>query len=162
MTAIDAGRPLPLLRRLDWAPWESFANSVESLARCCENEAMVHHPEGPFQASRFDHRQHVRFAWSVLTEVPGPVGASIVADEIRDFAAVRAPGRYHETITQFWLRLVEHTIQHAREADEFDQLLIDFPILTDATAPLHHWSREALWSAHARTEFLAPDLVPLP
>jgi hypothetical protein len=64
-----------------------------------------HHREGPFIARPFDHRQHVRFAWSVLGENPGLPGEAIVADEIREFADIAAPGRHHETLTRFWLRL---------------------------------------------------------
>ena len=114
---------------------------------------MAHHREGPFVAEPFDHRQHLRFAWSVLAEAPGPLGETIVSEEFRDFAAVAAPGRYHETLTRFWVRLVEHTVEQARYPNDFDQLLVDFPILVDCRAPLRHWSRDTLWSDRARAEF---------
>jgi hypothetical protein len=123
---------------------------------------VVHHREGPSIAKPFDHWQHVRFAWSALGENPGPPGETIVADEIREFADIAAPGRYHETLTRFWLHLVEHTVEHARCPHDFDELLVEFPVLLDKTAPLRHWSSDALWSSKARADCLEPDLAPLP
>jgi hypothetical protein len=76
---------------------------LKARGRPDEDEEVARHPEGPFVVRPFDHRQHVRFAWSVLQETPGWAGEEAVADEIRDFAAVAAPGRYHDTLPRFWL-----------------------------------------------------------
>jgi hypothetical protein len=122
---------------------------------------VVNRREGPFISKPFDDRQRVRFAWSVLAENPGPPGEAIVADEIGEFANVAAPGRYHE-LTRFWLRLVEHTVELARCPHDFDELLAEFPVLLDKTAPRRHWSSDALWSNKARAGFLEPDVAPLP
>ena len=91
------------------------------------------HPEGPWRQSAFDHRQHVKFAWTVLAESPDS-GPSIIADEIRRFADVHAPGRYHETITQFWVRLMAHTRAAAGQDTDFQTHVTRYPILLDKTA----------------------------
>ena len=119
------------------------------------------HPEGPWRQSAFDHRQHVKFAWTVLAESPDS-SPSIIADEIRRFADVHAPGRYHETITQFWVRLVAHTRAAAGEATDFQTHVTRYPILLDKTALTKHYSSGALGAAGARSVFVEPDLVPLP
>lgn len=119
------------------------------------------HREGPFLQEKFDHRQHVKFAWTVLHE-RGPLEAqAAVSDEIRRFAAIRAPGKYHETLTAFWVTLVAHTVSINDEPD-FDRHLAQFPILVDKRAPWRHYSEELLATSAAREAVVLPDRVPLP
>lgn len=120
------------------------------------------HREGPFNRHPFDHRQHVKFAWSVLHEAPEAEAMEIVRSEISEFARLHAPGKYHETLTQFWVRLVAHTREHAVADDEFDEHLERFPILTNKNAQDHHFSTDVLWSHRARTSWVEPDLLPMP
>jgi hypothetical protein len=61
------------------------------------------HAEGPFGTHRFGHRQHVRFAWTVLGEHEVEAAERIVTTEISAFAEINAPGLYHETLTRFWV-----------------------------------------------------------
>lgn len=118
-------------------------------------------PQGPWRQQVFDHRQHVKFAWTVLGESPGSA-PSIVADEIMRFAAVHAPGRYHETITQFWVKLVAHTRAAAGEGGDFDAHLARYPVLLDKSALGRHYSSAVLGDPRARSTFVDPDLTPLP
>jgi hypothetical protein len=120
------------------------------------------HNEGPFHRQPFDHRQHVKFAWTVLEELPLPEATEVVSSEIREFAALHAPGKYHETLTQFWVRLVAHTREHRGVNAQFDEHLARFPILMDSGAQTSHYSSTVLWSPLARSEFVEPDLLPLP
>jgi hypothetical protein len=122
----------------------------------------VDHPEGLFRATPFDHRQHVKFAWTVLSERPLGEAQAVVADEISRFAAINAPGLYHETLTQFWVRLVAHTREHSRPGTDFDTHVARFPILSDKSAAAKHYSRQLLDTPEARNRFLSPDLLPLP
>jgi hypothetical protein len=122
----------------------------------------VHHPESPFVAARFDHRQHVRFAWAAQRESPGIPGGDVVAREIAEFAAMRAPGLYHETLTRFWVELVQHTISRCSNAADFELLVQEFPLLLDKRAPAHHYSQPLLQSDQARTAWVTPDLLPMP
>jgi hypothetical protein len=119
------------------------------------------HAEGPFLKDRFDHRQHLKFAWTVLGEHGTEVGERIIADEIRSFAEINAPGLYHETLTRFWVRVVAHTRANG-EFDDFDSHVEHFPILMDKRAPWQHYSAELLDSSSARVQYLMPDLRPIP
>jgi hypothetical protein len=101
------------------------------------------HPQGPWEQPLFDHRQHVKFAWTVLGESPESA-SSIVSDEIEGFAAVHAPGKYHETITQFWVKLVAHTRAAAGESNDFDAHLARYPVLADKSALGRHYSSALL------------------
>src|ERR1700728_5031134 len=102
------------------------------------------HPEGPFNGRPFDHRQHVKFAWSVLQEMSVEKAMEVVGSEIRDFAAVRGPGKYHQTLTEFWVHLVAHTRENGDVDAAFDAHLARFPILMDSRAQTHHYSRAVL------------------
>jgi hypothetical protein len=119
------------------------------------------HPQGPFVADPFDHRQHLRFAWTVLSEVSTDEAESIVTDEISRFAAIHAPGRYHDTITRFWVRLVAHTRAVDLDAT-FDDHLDRFPILSDKHARWYHYSDEVLARSSTRAAFVSPDHRALP
>jgi|HubBroStandDraft_1064217.scaffolds.fasta_scaffold50819_3 hypothetical protein len=119
------------------------------------------HPEGPFCQARFDHRQHVKFAWSTVRERGAVEAETIVSDEIRDFAARHAPGKYHQTMTSFWVRLVAHTLEVADSGD-FERHVAQLPVLLDKRAAWRHYSDMALVGTGARARFVAPDLTPIP
>ena len=108
------------------------------------------HPEGPWQQPVFDHRQHLKFAWTVLSESRAEDTSMLIADEIRSFADVHAPGRYHQTLTQFWIRLVNHTRTVGDRSVDFSAHLTRFPLLLDKNTPKKHYSGELLWSERAR------------
>ena len=120
------------------------------------------HEEGPFNRRPFDHRQHVKFAWSVLEELPVPEAVDLVGAEIREFAALHAPGKYHETLTHFWVYLVAHTRAHGDVRADFDEHLARNQILMNSSAQRFHYSPAVLTSQRAREEFVGPDLLALP
>jgi hypothetical protein len=120
------------------------------------------HAEGPFSRQPFDHRQHVKFAWTVLKEVSLTDAVEVVSSEIREFAALHAPGKYHQTLTEFWVRLVAHTCALGEVGADFDEHLARFPILMNSSAQKHHYSETVLASELARQQCVEPDLVPIP
>ena len=109
------------------------------------------HPEGPFCRPSFDHRQHVKFAWSAVRQHGAEQAERIVSNEIRDFAAVHAPGKYHQTMTSFWVRLVAHTISVV-DSDDFGEHVRRFPILLEKEMARRHYSDALLMSEN----FCAP------
>jgi hypothetical protein len=120
------------------------------------------HPEGPWEQSVFDHRQHLKFAWTVCGELPVEAAKTVVAGEIRAFADVYAPGRYHETMTRSWVELVAHTRSSDVSGTEFSDHLVRYPVLLDKGAPQKHYSPALLSSPEARSAFVEPDLRPMP
>jgi hypothetical protein len=111
-------------------------------------------------SGRLGHREHVKLAWLALRE-DREGGADRVASVLRHVAAAHGEaGRYHETVTRFWIRLVEHTLDVAPGLDDFDGFLERFPLLLDGSLLGRHWSRDAL--AAGRPGWVEPDLLPLP
>jgi hypothetical protein len=107
----------------------------------------------------FHHRDHLRLTWLAL-ERGTP---ELVGHVIRRFAAAHgAERKYHETITEFWIRLVRHARKARPQIDDFDEFLDTFPLLLDKTIAARHWSAELLRSNDARERWREPDLRRLP
>ena len=119
--------------------------------------------EGNLPGEEFRHRGHLRLAWLVLSRHQRDEAQSIVVREIKQFAVANgASGRYHDTLTRFWVRLVGHAMENAPEAGSIDQLLSKFPFLLDKSLPYRHWQGETFNSDEARAGWIEPDLLPVP
>lgn len=118
---------------------------------------------GRLPNGEFHHGDHLRLSWVMLGRHGREAGGRMVADGIRHFAASHGQAaRYHETMTQFWIWLVDHA-RHARpQVDSFDEFLSAFPLALDKNLPFRHWSREVMMSPAARSAWMDPDLAPLP
>lgn len=68
-------------------------------------------------------------------------------------------GRYHETVTRYFVAATVHALAARPDASVAD-LLAD-PVL-DREAPFRHWSRDRLLAEEARAAWIEPDLAPLP
>jgi hypothetical protein len=71
------------------------------------------------------------------------------------------PGRYDETLTTAWARVVGHCALRALE-DDFEAFLAAHPRLLERDLLCAHYSRERLFSEAARAAFVEPDLLALP
>jgi hypothetical protein len=111
----------------------------------------------------FRHRDHLRLAWLVLRRHGLEETLPLLSNGIRNYAFSKgATTKYNETLTQFWIRLMNHAIQTKDSPGEFDQLLNAFPILQNKQVPFQHWRPETLNSDVARSNWVEPDLLPLP
>jgi len=109
----------------------------------------------------FRHRDHLRLAWLYL-EGRGPAEAErLMTGGIRGYAAhLGAAGKYHHTVTLFWMRAV--AAERSRcPAPGFEAFLEACPGLLDKALIRRHYSAQRLGSAAARAGFVEPDLIPL-
>ena len=118
---------------------------------------------GTATATEWDHPAHLR-AFAHLLEVEGSAAAAyermrslILAHNAR-VSPNGEHGRYHETITRYYVAAVATAL--ADEA-ESGRPALDRPEV-DREAPLRHWSRDLLLSEEARSTWVPPDLLPLP
>jgi hypothetical protein len=127
------------------------------------DDAFVHEFFAGLPGGRFGHRDHLRLAWLALRRKGSAEAAlPIVEHAIQGFARAHgAERKYHRTLTEFWVRLVEHA-RSARPELDFDAFLAAFPLLLDPRLAERHWSADELWSEEARGSWVEPDLVPLP
>ena len=119
--------------------------------------------DGSLPPGQFRHRDHLRLAWLLIRQLGPEAAGRAVASGIQRFAAAHGHGaKYHETLTQFWVRLVAHVMQAHPEIGDFEALMAAFPHLLDMGLPYRHWRRETMGSAAARTRWVEPDLLALP
>src|SRR5262245_50476442 len=80
----------------------------------------------------FHHKDHIRMAWIYLRKFGYEVGSTKVKEGIKKFAAAKnATTLYHETITEFWIRLVKHVIEN-HNVESFEKFFDSFAPLKDA------------------------------
>ena len=135
-----------------------FASDVEvaALVHAFENASIP--------ASEFTHAAHVAVALSYLESFPPEQALERMREKIRAFATHHgANNLYHETLTTFWMRLLEHVASTSS---------VDLPlwrrinlIVDDWTKrrPVEaHYSEELIKSQAARDKWIPPDRLPTP
>jgi hypothetical protein len=111
--------------------------------------------------NEFTHRDHLRMAFAYARR-DGGAGAVQGARRIRALAEAHGDfGKYHETLTVGWARVVGHYALVC-DALPFDDFLAANPQLLDRDLLSAHYSRELLFSPEARARFVEPDLAALP
>lgn len=117
---------------------------------------------GERPGGRFAHEDHLRLAWIVLRHDGITRGEDRVADLLRHLAAAQgAPGRYHETQTRAWTRLVAAALAVMPRDASFAQLLAAHPDLASRDTLARHFSPELLATPEARARWVPPDGAPL-
>ncbi len=128
-----------------------------------DSEFLRRFHESNLPSEEFRHRGHLRLAWLVLSRHQRDEAEQIVSREIQQFAIANgASGRYHDTLTRFWVRLIGHAMETAPETRSVDELLARFPFLLDKSLPYRHWRGETFNSDQARAGWIEPDILPVP
>jgi hypothetical protein len=117
------------------------------------------------QISEFSHQSHLRMAWIYLRADGFELGSEKIRAGLRHLTEahglkITAPGKYHETISLFWVYLVQHAITLTPEIDTFEMFITQHDHLLDGGLLKRHYSPALL--KESRTVWQAPDLAPLP
>ena len=111
----------------------------------------------------FSHTDHIRMAWLYLCRDGWDIGYPNIRAGLKHFAmTLGVSDKYHETLTGFWARLVLHCIDTQPEIDDFEEFKETFPMLFTSDAMKKYYSDDVLWSDTARTQWIAPDIEPMP
>ncbi len=115
------------------------------------------------RVEQFGHREHVRLAFALLRTEPRK-RAERRAESLLRSLAERAgkPDKFHVTLTRAWMDAVAHHMHDVPPPATFDDLLERHPQLLRANLLDHHYSREVLFSAAARSGYVEPDRVAIP
>ena len=106
------------------------------------------------------HEAHLIVCWYALRDMRVEEAIAYLPMSIRAYNEVTGTPNtdssgYHETLTRYYVeavaQLADQPLENVYNAGECRR-----------EAPLKHWSREALFSAAARREWLDPDLADLP
>ena len=129
---------------------DEFLAGVESAAR-----------GAPPHGFHFGHPEHLRLAWLQHERLGRDEGGEATAATLARIDAAHGGGKYHETITRFWLGLVWHASRRF-EGRSFETVLAEHPQLLDGAMLTRHYSPQLLASDEARRRCVAPDLEPVP
>jgi hypothetical protein len=118
-------------------------------------------------ASEFTHAAHIAVALSYLETLPLEQALQRMREKIRAFAAHhRLSGLYHETLTTFWMRLLDHAAGTYRSNSASLPLWRRVNLIVarwGTRRPVEqHYSRELIGSQVARSSWVAPDRLPIP
>jgi hypothetical protein len=126
-------------------------------------------------ASEFTHAAHIAVALSYLDTFPPEQALERMRQNIGSFAARHGvTNLYHETLTTFWMRLLEHVastcdVDSSRPSGSAKadlplwrriNLIVDY--WTKRRPVEAHYSRELISSQAARDKWIPPDLLALP
>lgn len=119
---------------------------------------------GRIPAEAFDHRAHVRLAYTCLCQAGIDDANARIRQALQRFLAhVGAPpDKYHETLTRAWILAVAHFMNQTPPCASADELIERNPQLLDSRIMLTHYSAELLFSDQARGAFVEPDLQEIP
>ena len=131
-------------------------SEVEALVRAFEDASIP--------ASEFTHAAHIAVALSYLNSFPPEQALERMREKIRAFAAHHGvENLYHETVTTFWMRLLEH-LAGTSEVDlplwrRINLIVEDWTKRRPVEA---HYSTEVIKSQEARDTWVPPDKLPTP
>lgn len=120
-----------------------------------------HFESGQIEAQHFDHEAHVYVAWCFVTQFDlGDAIARFDNALRRVTVKLGVPGKYHATITWFFLLLVAERVKADEDWQTFKARNPD--LLEEGKATLdRYYSAARLFSDAARNHFLLPDRVPV-
>ena len=110
----------------------------------------------------FGHYEHLRIAWLVIQRHGPEPAAEIVGSRLKAMAVAKGVAPlYNETMTRFWIGLIDHVGQ-ATGAATIDQAIDRVPMLLDKNLAQKHWSRTAMFGPEGRATWVEPDVAALP
>jgi len=117
-----------------------------------------------YAPEEFFHARHLTVtAWYFL-QFDAPVARERMRAGLVKFISHHGRHGFHETITEFWLRMVELQVLMARGAGLNCVATVNDAIarLGDKNLIYSHYSKEKLGSQEAKAKSVATDLKPLP
>jgi hypothetical protein len=115
---------------------------------------------GSIDAEAFDHDAHIYVAWLYLEQYPVLQAAQHYTDALKRLTRqLGIPGKYHETITWFFMFLIDER-RHKSSAQDwfaFRRQNDDIFARGDHSILNRYYRRETLAGDRARQSFLLPD-----
>lgn len=109
------------------------------------------------------HSDHVRMAWVYLRGNDEPQALDLVRSGIQRLNTHRGgAGKYHETMTVAWTRLISAAMRQTPRARTFAEFASEHPRLLDPRTLFDYYSPELLALDTARLNWMEPDRRPLP
>ncbi len=114
--------------------------------------------EGTIDAEAFDHEAHVYVGWLYLEHYPLLESIDRYSVSLRRLTArLGVPGKYHETITWFFLVLISERRAQTSHTNWFEFRRKNDDLFHGSRILGRYYSKELLTSDRARQTFILPD-----
>jgi putative acetyltransferase len=137
-----------------------------ALEQLSDEELLAAFESCTLSCEAWTHRAHIRVGYLYASQCDLPAAIQRMRAGLKALNAVHGTPEslergYHETITVAFLRLIQAAARKETfpSSEDFCQR---HPELLDKNLLLKFYSRERLRSLEAKTQFIAPDLSPLP
>jgi hypothetical protein len=118
---------------------------------------------GTIAPSQFNHAAHIATALSYLALLPLAEATARMRSSLLRFTAQHGINVYHETITTFWMRLLDHlAVNGYRDVPLWRRINLIVERWGNVGAIEAHYSRGLIISKLAREQWVPPDRLPLP
>jgi hypothetical protein len=115
-----------------------------------------------YTPEEFFHARHLTVAAWYFLRLDTRTAEERMREGLLKFIRHHGKNGYHETITEFWLRLVNHRVRQAEAGrDSVAPVNEIVAALSDKSLINKHYSRELLGSPDAKSTCVAPDLAPM-
>lgn len=130
-------------------------SEIENLVRAFENATLT--------PSEFTHHAHMTVALWYLWRSPYAEAVTQMCTAIRHFAARHHHDQlYNETITLFWMQLLQHLLQQAQPVTSIAETVYQILMTWGSMAfVFKHYSHARVFSEAAKHAWVEPDLRPL-
>ncbi|MEY2531689.1 MAG: hypothetical protein QOI96_1774 [Verrucomicrobiota bacterium] len=137
---------------------KEFANDAEVATLVAAFETATIPP------SQFTHVAHMAVALSYLDQLPLAAALARMREKLLQFTAHNhLVDLYHETLTTFWMRLLDHVAQNHYQKVPLWRRINLIVARWGTAAPVEaHYSRELIKSKIARENWTPPDRLPIP
>jgi hypothetical protein len=118
-----------------------------------------------FPVSDFDHRAHLRLAYTYLVEGSAAESILLMRNTLINLltnVGIEPSEKYHETLTAAWILAVQYFMQKTDSSESANDFIERNAVLLNSNLMMTHYSAEVLFSERARKSFVEPDLEPLP
>ena len=116
---------------------------------------------GTIAAEAFDHEAHIYMAWLYLERYASPVAIGRFTDALKRLTRkLGVPNKYHDTISWFFLLLIEQRRCKRNNGDWFAFRRDNNDLFSPGSKLIsRYYSPELLDSDRARQSFMLPDRV---
>ncbi|SEL39488.1 hypothetical protein SAMN04487910_2331 [Aquimarina amphilecti] len=117
---------------------------------------------GTLDPSLFNHEAHLRLAWIHIKLSGDDIACETITNQILSYVTkLNAIDKFNKTLTIAAVKIVNYYIQKSK-SNNFKEFIAEFPGLKNNFKGLvdTHYSIDIFNSEEAKTNYLAPDLIP--
>jgi hypothetical protein len=111
-----------------------------------------------FALEEFTHARHLTVACWYLCTLPAEEALQRMRDGLQRFLAHREKQGYHETITRFWMELLENYLCHCPATDLTSKVNSAIERFAKKDVLFSYYTRDRIMSDAARAAWVDPDL----